>query len=122
MLTAWTQRITQREGAVVALEDLADVVEAGVWRVLLVVVQHPLGQDAASTADDAGDAALPLAGARSEGRRGWSDNQRDTGENEALRNTKSSSGTEKAKARKYNLNRRQINRSTDQQIEASYSN
>jgi len=58
--TAGTQRIPQGEGAVVALEDLADVVEAGVERVLLVVVEHPLGQDAAAAAHDAREATLHL--------------------------------------------------------------
>ena len=60
MQTTGPQRIPQREGAVVALEDLADVVEAGVQRVLLVVIEHPLGQDAATAAHNAGEAALHL--------------------------------------------------------------
>jgi hypothetical protein len=54
------QRITQREAAVIALEDLTDVVEAGVKRILLVVIKHPLGQDAAAPAHDAGEATLHL--------------------------------------------------------------
>ena len=60
VLTSRTQRISEREGAVVTLEDLADVIEARVEGVLLVVIQHPLGQDAAATADDPGDTALHL--------------------------------------------------------------
>ena len=60
VLTTRTQRIAQGEGAVVALEDLADVVEARIQRVLLVVIEHPLGQDPAATADDSGQTALDL--------------------------------------------------------------
>jgi len=60
VLTARTQGITQGEGAVIALEDLADVVEAGVERVLLVVVEHPLGEDAAAAAHDSREATLHL--------------------------------------------------------------
>ena len=41
---------------VVLLEDLYDVVEALVEEVLLVVMRHPLRQDRAAAADDAGDA------------------------------------------------------------------
>ena len=60
MQAAGAQRITEGEGAVVALEDLANVVEAGVERVLFVVVEHPLGQDAAAAAHDARETALHL--------------------------------------------------------------
>jgi len=38
------------------LEDLADVLEAVVQEILLMVVRHPLGQDRATAADDASDA------------------------------------------------------------------
>ena len=60
VLATGTQRVAKGKGAVVALEDLADVVKPRVERVLTVVVQHPLSQDAAAAADDAGDAALHL--------------------------------------------------------------
>ena len=53
---AGTQAVAQREAHVVLLEDLADVLEALVEHVLLVVLHHPLGQDGAAAADDAGDA------------------------------------------------------------------
>ena len=53
---AGPQAVAQREADVVLLEDLADVVEALVQEVLLVVLHHPLGQDRAAAADDAGDA------------------------------------------------------------------
>ena len=65
VLATGTQRVAKGEGAVVALEDLADVVKLRVERVLTVVVQHPLSKDAAAAADDAGDAALHLEGAQS---------------------------------------------------------
>ena len=57
---AGTQRISQGERAVVTLEDLADVIKSGVKRILTVVIEHPLSQDPAATADDAGDASLHL--------------------------------------------------------------
>ena len=60
VLATGTQRVAKGEGAVVALEDLADVVKPRVERVLTVVIQHPLSQDAAAAADDAGDAAFHL--------------------------------------------------------------
>ena len=53
---AGTQPVPQREAHVVLLEDLADVFEALVEHVLPVVLHHPLGQDGAAAADDAGDA------------------------------------------------------------------
>src|SRR5208282_5518892 len=37
-------------------ENLADIVEALVEKILFVVVNHPLGEDGAAAADDAGDA------------------------------------------------------------------
>ena len=53
---AGTQAVAQREGHVVGLHDLADVLEVRVEEVLLVVGQAPLGEDGAAAADDAGDA------------------------------------------------------------------
>ena len=50
------QAIPEREAHVIFLEDFDDVVEAIVKKVLFVVVRHPLRQDRAATADDAGDA------------------------------------------------------------------
>ena len=41
---------------IVLREDLADVVEALVEEILLVMVGHPLRQNRAAAADDAGDA------------------------------------------------------------------
>ncbi len=38
------------------LENLADVVEVLVEQILLVILHHPLGQNRAAAADDAGDA------------------------------------------------------------------
>ncbi len=58
--TAWPQRIAEGEAAVVALEDLADIIKTAEQGILAVVVEHPLGQDAAAAANDAGDAALHL--------------------------------------------------------------
>ena len=49
-----------REGAVVTLEDFANIVEACVERVLTMVVKHPLGQYPTAAADDPGDAPLHL--------------------------------------------------------------
>ena len=60
VLATGAQRVTEGECAVVALENLADVVKPREERVLTVVIKHPLGQDAATAADDAGDAALHL--------------------------------------------------------------
>ena len=53
---AGTQAIAQRKADVVLLEDLADLVEVLVEQVLLVILDHPFGQDRAAAADDAGDA------------------------------------------------------------------
>ena len=50
------QSVAQREADVVLLENLADVVEMLVEHVLLVVLHHPLGQNGAAAAHDAGDA------------------------------------------------------------------
>ena len=58
VLAAGPQGIAQGEAAVVALEDFDDVIEMGEQRVLLVVIEHPLGQDPAAAAHDAGEAAL----------------------------------------------------------------
>jgi hypothetical protein len=55
-VTAGTQGIPQAKGHVVALENFDDVVEVGIEGVLLVVVQHPPGQNAAPARDNAGDA------------------------------------------------------------------
>ena len=54
---ARAQAITQREGHVVGLHDVADVLEVGVEEVLLVVRQAPLGHDRPAARDDAGHAA-----------------------------------------------------------------
>ena len=54
---AGPQPVAQREADIVLLENLADLFEALVEHVLLVVLHHPLGQDGAAAADDAGDAA-----------------------------------------------------------------
>jgi hypothetical protein len=53
---AGTQAVSQRKAHVVLRENLADVFEAFVEKILFVVVRHPLGQDRAASADDAGDA------------------------------------------------------------------
>ena len=53
---AGAQAVAEREADVVLLEDFADVVEAFVEKILLVVVRHPLRQHRAAAADDAGDA------------------------------------------------------------------
>ncbi|VUM29528.1 hypothetical protein PGKDCPLP_04316 [Stenotrophomonas maltophilia] len=58
---AWAQAVTQREGHVIGLHDLADLFEMRVEEILLVVRQAPLGHDRATAADDAGD---PLGGER----------------------------------------------------------
>ena len=52
-----TQGIPQTEGHIVLFKNFDDVVEMGVEGVLLVVVQHPLGNNPAPARDDAGDAA-----------------------------------------------------------------
>ena len=53
---AGPQAVAEREAHVVLLEDLADVLEALVEEVLLVVLHHPLGQNGSAPADDSGDA------------------------------------------------------------------
>ncbi len=53
---AGAQAITEAEGHVVGLHDLADVLEMGVEETLLVVGQAPLGHDRAAPRDNAGDA------------------------------------------------------------------
>ena len=65
-----------RKGAV-ALEDLADVVETGIKRVL-TVIEHPLSQDAAA-ADDAGDTTLHLGQGSISRPSGWFDGRRPAG-------------------------------------------
>ena len=50
-----TQAVTQREGHIIGLHDLADVLEMGIEEVLLVVCQTPLGHDRAATRDNPGD-------------------------------------------------------------------
>ena len=54
---AGTQAVAERVADVVLGENLGDVVEVLVEEVLLVVMGHPLRQDRAAAADDAGDAA-----------------------------------------------------------------
>ena len=58
MLATRPQGVSKGEAAVVALEDFDDVIEMGKQGILLVVIEHPLGQNPAATADDAGEAAL----------------------------------------------------------------
>ena len=53
---AGAQAVAEREGHVVPLEDLADVVEVRVERVLRLVGEHPLRHERAAARDDAGDA------------------------------------------------------------------
>ncbi len=53
---AGTQAVAQRKADVVLLEDLADVFEALVQHVLLVILHHPFGQDGAAAAHDTRDA------------------------------------------------------------------
>ncbi|MPN49830.1 hypothetical protein SDC9_197453 [bioreactor metagenome] len=53
---AGAQAITEAEGDVVGLHDLADVLEVGVKEAFLVMRQAPLGHDRAAAADDAGHA------------------------------------------------------------------
>ena len=50
------QSVAEGEADVVLLENLDDIVEALVEEVLLVVVGHPLRENCAAAADDAGDA------------------------------------------------------------------
>ena len=51
-----TQSIAEGKAHIVLRENLADVVKTFVEKVLLVVVRHPLGQNRAAAAYDAGDA------------------------------------------------------------------
>ena len=53
---AWTQPVAERKAHVVFLKNPANVIEALVKEILLVVLDHPLGQDGAAAADDAGNA------------------------------------------------------------------
>ena len=53
---AGAQAIAQGEADVVLREDLADVLETFVQHVLLVILDHPLGQDGSAAAHDSGDA------------------------------------------------------------------
>ena len=53
---AGTKAVAEGEADVVLLENLDDVVEVFVEEILFVVVGHPLGEDGAAAADDAGDA------------------------------------------------------------------
>ncbi len=53
---AGTQAVAQRKADVILLQDLADVVEALVEKILLVVVSHPLRENRAAPAHDAGNA------------------------------------------------------------------
>ena len=56
--SARAQAVADGEGHVVAAHHLADPLPAREHRVLLVVHQHPLGQQAAAAADDADEALL----------------------------------------------------------------
>ena len=60
MLATRPQGISERESAVVTLEDFADVVEACVERDLAMVVKHPLGQNPATPTHNPGDTTLHL--------------------------------------------------------------
>ena len=53
---AGTQAVAERKTHVVLLENLADGIEILVEEILLFVEAHPLGQQRAAAADDAGDA------------------------------------------------------------------
>src|ERR1700728_2535559 len=50
------EAVSEREADVVLLENLDDVVEAVVEKILFVIVGHPLGENGSASADDAGDA------------------------------------------------------------------
>src|SRR5882762_8026213 len=50
------QAVAERKADVVFLENFADVVEALVEHILLVVFHHPFGQDGSTAADDSGNA------------------------------------------------------------------
>ena len=55
-MRAGAQAVAQAPGHVVLPHDVAEVVEPRVERVLLVVGDHPLGDQRAAPRDDAGDA------------------------------------------------------------------
>jgi hypothetical protein len=55
---AGAQAVADGERHVVLAQDVADVVPARVHDVLLVVDEHPLGQQRAAAADDADEAVL----------------------------------------------------------------
>ena len=50
------QSVAQREADIVLLENLADLIKMFVQEILLVVLDHPFGQDRSAAAHDAGDA------------------------------------------------------------------
>ena len=58
---AGPQAVAQAPGHVVLPHDVAQVVEVRVERVLLAVGHHPLGDQRAAAADDAGDAVASSA-------------------------------------------------------------
>jgi hypothetical protein len=65
-MRAGAQAVAEREGDVIGLHDVADLVEMFVEEALLVMRQTPLGHDRAAARDDAGHA---VGGQRDEGRR-----------------------------------------------------
>ena len=76
-MRAGPQAVAQAPGHVVLAHDVAQVVEVRVERVLLAVGHHPLGDQRAAAADDAGDAAhRQRAGAPASRRSGRSCNRR----------------------------------------------
>ncbi len=56
--TAGAEAVAEGEADVVLLENFADSVEVFVEQILLVVFDHPFGEDGAAAADDAGDAVF----------------------------------------------------------------
>ena len=69
---AGTQAVAEREGDVVGLHDLANLVEVRVEKILLVMREAPLGEDRAAAADDAAHArARSSARSAAARRRGW---------------------------------------------------
>ncbi len=70
-MRAGPQAVAQREADVVLLEDLADVFEVLVEEVLLVILHHPLGEDRAAAADDAGDALASSGGCTGRSTPAW---------------------------------------------------
>ena len=64
------QPVAEREGHVVAREDLADGVEVGVEGVLGLVGQHPLRHERAAARNDAGDPP-GRSGMKSRSRPAW---------------------------------------------------